>query len=148
MIGGCLFSTRYTMTAKVYKKISTTSSSGQIKYSWQVDGSIGDQGVIDCIVMPFQSKSFTRQGVGETFGNTYNSFVYLKMNSRYNIAPSAQIADIRSKLTGELVFREMDLKNNPGTWFNTAGSSPSIDPFGAVTEYQTLLARAESQGGL
>lgn len=147
MIGGCLFSTRYVMKADVYKKVGTLQNSGQIKYSWVIDPSIGASGTIECIITPFKSNSFSRQGIGQVFAESYQSFDYLKMTSKYNIPASAQITNIRNIATNELIYKEMDLAGNPKTWYNTSGSSPVIDPFGAIKEYDTLLARAESQGG-
>lgn len=147
MIGGCLFSTRYTMLATVYKKVRVVGSSNQVKYSWTVDTNMGTQGVIQCIITPFKSNSFSRQGIGQTFAETYQSFDYLKMTSPYNIPASYQITNIINVDTGQLIYKEMDLQGNPGTWYNTSGSSPIIDPFGIIKEYDTLLARAESQGG-
>jgi len=147
MLGGCIFSIRYTMLAKVYKKIKTVGNSGQIKYSWVVDTTIGNQGVIPCIITPFKSNSFSRQGIGQVFAESFLSFDYLKMQSEYNIPASYQITEIKSVNDGSLIYKEMDIAGNPQTWYNTSGSSPVIDPFGAITEYNTLLARAEQQGG-
>lgn len=146
MLGGCLFSTRYTMTAEVWKKIRVPSTSGQIKYSWTLDTSVGEAGVIDCIVMPFISNSYTRQSTGESFSSKYATTEFLKLTSKYNIPRSAQITNIRHKGTDELVYRDLDFVNGPATWYNTPGSAPRIDPFGRVAEYETLLSRAEEQG--
>lgn len=147
MLGGCIFSIRYTMTAKIYKKIAQQNNSGQIKYKWVVNTSIGDEGVIKCLITPFKSNSFSRQGIGQVFAESFLSFDYLKMQSEYNIPASNQITEIRSINDGTIIYKEMDLAGNPQTWYNTSGSSPVIDPFGAITEYNTLLARAEQQGG-
>lgn len=145
MIGGCLFSTRYTMTAEVYKKIRVVGNSGTIKYSWAIDTSMGNNGIIDCIVMPFISDSFTRMGTGEQFGAKYLSDDFLKLTSSHNIGRTAQISNIRNKANGILIYKEVQFSNQPGTWYNSSGSAPIIGPFGEITEYQTLLVRAETQ---
>lgn len=146
MLGGCLFSTRYTMTAEVWKKYRIPSSSGQIKYSWKLDTTVGQSGVIDCIVMPFISNSFTRQGTGEVFGSKYATMEYLKLTSKYNISRSSQVTNIRDMATGELIYKDIDFSPAPSVWYNTPGSAPRIDPFGRIAEYETLLSRAEQQG--
>lgn len=146
MLGGCLFSTRYTMTAEVYRKDRVLGKSGQMKSVWLLDTSVGTSGIIDCIVMPFLSDSFTRQGTGEEFGAKYLSAEFLKLTSAVNLPKSAQIANIRNKADGALIYKEIEFVGAPGTWFNTSGSAPVIGPFGEITEYQTLLARAETQG--
>ncbi len=147
LLGGCLFSTKYTMTAEVYKKVRVVGKSSAIKVSWVLDTSVGNEGVINCLVTPFLSDSFTRQGTGETFGDKYLSIEFLQMSSGVQISKSAQVCNIKDG-EGNLIYKELDFENYPGTWYNTAGSAPVIGPFGDIIEYQTLLARAEQQGGL
>lgn len=148
MLGGCLFSTRYTMTAEIYRKDRSVSNSGQVKSIWVLNTSIGTAGVIDCIVMPFLSDSFTRQSTGEEFSSRYLSTEYLKLTSGINIPRSAQIANIKNKSDGVLIYKDIEFNTEPGTWFNSSGSAPVIGPFGEISEYQTLLSRAETQGGV
>jgi hypothetical protein len=136
------------MTAEIYKKERIVGKSGTIKYSWILNTSIGENGIIDCIVTPFLSDSFTRQGTGEQFGAKYLSDDFLKLMSAYNIGRDAQISNIRNKVDGELVYKEVQFAASPSTWYNSSGSAPVIGPFGEITEYQTLLSRAEAQGGV
>lgn len=136
------------MTAEVWKKVRVPSTSGQVKYSWVKDTSIGNQGTIDCIVMPFISNSYTRQATGEDFASKYASTEFLKLTSRQNISRSAQVTNIRNKATGEVVYKDLEFAGHPAVWYNTPGSAPRIDPFGHVSEYETLLARAEQQGDI
>lgn len=147
LIGGCLFSTKYTMTAEIYKKERVVGNSGAVKYSWVIDTSKGESGVIPCIVTPFLSDSFTRQGSGETFGQEYANIDYLKLMSGINISRSAQLHNIKDS-EGNILYKELDFQGTPGTWYNSSGSAPVIGPFGEIVEYQTLLSRAEQQGGL
>lgn len=147
LIGGCLFSTKYTMTAEVYKKQRTLGKSNAIKVSWVLDTSVGEQGIIPCLITPFISDSFTRQGTGETFGEKYLNVDFLKMMSPINISRSAQVHNIKD-LEGEVIYTELDFQDNPATWYNSYGSAPIVGPFGDIMEYQTLLSRAEQQGGL
>lgn len=147
LIGGCLFSTKYSMTAEVYKKERTIGKSNAVKYSWVLDTAVGTSGVIQCLVTPFISDSFTRQGTGETFGQTYLNIDYLKLLSSVNISRSAQVFNIKNS-EGDVLYKELDFQNAPATWYNSMGSAPVIGPFGEVIEYQTLLSRAEQQGGI
>lgn len=136
------------MTAEVYRKDRTTTKSGQVKSVWVLDTTVGTAGVIDCIVMPFLSDSFTRQGTGEEFSGRYLSIEFLQMTSGVNLPKSAQIANIKNKSDGVLVYKDLEFSPSPGTWYNTSGSAPVIGPFGEIAEYKTLLARAETQGGV
>lgn len=147
LLGGCLFSTKYTMTAEVYKKERVVGKSSAVKVSWVLDTAIGDQGVINCLVAPFLSDSFTRQGIGETFSDKYLSIEFLQMSSGVAISKSSQVCNIKDA-SGNLIYKELDFQNTPATWYNTAGSAPVIGPFGDIIEYQTLLSRSEQQGGL
>lgn len=147
LLGGCLFSTRYTMTAEVYKKTRTVGNSNAIQYKWVLDTSVGDSGIIQCLVTPFLSNSFTRQGTGEIFGDKYLNVDFLKLMSGVNLSRSVQISNIKDS-NGALIYKELDFQSKPGTWYNSAGSAPVIGPFGDVIEYQTLLSRAEQQGDI
>lgn len=146
-LGGCLFSTRYTMTAEVYKKTRTVGNSNAIQYKWVLDTSVGESGIIQCLVTPFLSNSFTRQGTGEIFGDKYLNVDFLKLVSGVNLSRSVQISNIKDS-TGVIIYKELDFQSKPGTWYNSAGSAPVIGPFGDVIEYQTLLSRAEQQGDI
>lgn len=147
LLGGCLFSTKYTMTAEVYKKERVVGKSSTIKTTWVLDTSVGDNGVILCLVTPYLSDSFTRQGTGETFGERYLSIDFLQLSSGTNISRSSQVCNIKDA-SGAVLYKEIDFQGTPATWYNTSGSAPVIGPFGEVIEYQTLLSRAEQQGGL
>lgn len=147
LIGGCLFSTKYTMTAEVYKKERVIGKSAAVKTTWVLDTSVGTNGVISCIVTPFLSDSFTRQGTGETFSERYLNIDFLQLVSAVNISRSAQVCNIKDS-DGNIVYKEIDFQGTPATWYNTSGSAPVIGPFGDIIEYQTLLSRAEQQGGL
>lgn len=147
LLGGCLFSTKYTMTAEVYRKERVVGKSAAVKTTWVLDTSVGTSGIITCLVVPFLSNSFTRQGTGETFGEEYLNIDFLKLSSATNISRSAQICNIKDA-DGNVVYKEIDFQGAPATWYNSSGSAPVIGPFGDIIEYQTLLSRAEQQGGL
>jgi hypothetical protein len=147
LLGGCIFSTKFTMTAQVYKKQRVVGSSSAVKTTWVLDTSVGDQGTISCLATPFLSDSFTRQGTGETFGDKYLSIDFLQLSSGIFISKSAQICNIKGA-DGTVIYKEVDFQGTPATWYNSSGSAPVIGPFGDVIEYQTLLSRAEQQGGL
>jgi hypothetical protein len=135
------------MTAEVYKKERVIGKSAAVKTTWILDTTIGTAGVINCLVVPFLSDSFTRQGVGETFNEKYLSVEFLQLSSGINISRSCQISNIKDA-DGNIVYKEIDFQGTPATWYNSSGSAPVIGPFGDIIEYQTLLSRAEQQGGL
>lgn len=138
MLGGCFGSAAYSLKADVWTKKRVISSTGQISYSWQF------WKTISCSVSSFSSTSFKAQGVNETFGELYEKMAYATMKTKEDIGRDVQITNIRNK-TG-VVYREIELKNSPPTWFNTHGSNPKTDPFGSIVEYETLLSRASEQG--
>lgn len=140
MIGGCISSAHLIHSADIYKKVRTSSPSGQITLSWVFDKTIA------CFASPFISTSFKAQGTSELFGESYESIGYLNLKTKIDLGRSVRVTNIRNTKTGVVIYKEVELKNNPPTWYNSQGSSPVNDPFGGILEYNTLLIRAESQG--
>lgn len=141
MIGGCFLSAGYVFDADVYTKHRTKDAlTGQIVYKWQL------WKTVDCLVSPFVSTSFKAQGTTEIFGDEYQKQSFLKMLTKENIGRNAQVTNIRQKATGEIVYCEIELRGAPATWYNSNGSSPVLDPYGRVVEWDTLIHRAQEQG--
>lgn len=141
LIGGCLISASYPYLADIYQKKRTNTSSGQIVYEWQF------LKTIPCLVSAFQSTSFKAQGITEDFSEHYKKQAFLRMFTSENLGRNVQVANIRDAVTGVAIFTEIEAKGNPYTWFNSNGSSPVLDPFGRIFQWDTLIHRAESQGG-
>jgi len=140
MIGGCIISAAYPFKADLYVKKRTLKQSGQIDYKWQFTKTV------DCLVSPYLSTSFRLQGIAEKFGEEYQKLSFLKMLSGAEIGEDYQITNIRNKVTQEVIYKELELKTSPPTWFENGGSTPILDPFGRVLQYENLLTRAETQG--
>lgn len=141
MIGGCLFSSSYVFWADICtKKRIIDDNTGEINYKWQV------WKTVDCLVRPFVSNTFKAQGTTEYFGDMYEKQSLLKMLTNENIGRDVQITNIRQKSTNDLVYYEAELRGNPPTWYNSNGSSPILDPYGRIIQWDTLILRAESQG--
>jgi hypothetical protein len=140
-LGGCITSGTYSFQADLYTKRRTPdSTTGQLKTVWQ------KWQTVDCLVSPFTSTSFKAQGANEVFAEVYEYLNYLKIKTSIDLGRNLQVTNIRNKLTQVSVYVEKELKGSPPTWYNTQGSSPIIDPFGRVIQYDTLLVRAEEQG--
>lgn len=142
MIGGCLISATYPFLADVYTQERIKSASGQITRKWTV------LKTVECVVTAFSSTSFKTQATSEKFGALYTEQGYLKMLTPTNIGRSVQVTNIRQKSNGEVVYKEIELKDTPPTWYNCNGSSPVLDPFGRIIQFDSLILRAETQGGL
>jgi hypothetical protein len=109
LLGGCLFSTKFVMTAEVYKKQRVIGKSAAVKTTWVLDTSVGDQGVINCLAVPYLSDSFTRQGTGEIFGERYINVDFLQLSSGIFISRSAQICNIKDS-DGNVIYKEVELQ--------------------------------------
>lgn len=141
MIGGCFLSAGYAFEADIYAKARDLDDrTGQVESKWKL------WKTVDCLVTPFTSTSFKAQGTTEVFDDFYEKQSYLKMLTKENIGRNVQITNIRSKETGEVIYVEVELRDSPPTWYNSNGSSPVLDPFGRVVEWDTLIQRAEEQG--
>lgn len=141
MLGGCLSSATYPLKADIYTKQRTTNKSGQIVDKWQF------WKTIDCGVIAFSSTSFKAQSLHESFGTTYEKSAYVTLKTKEPLSRSVRVTNIRDR-QGTVIYKELELKNNPPTWFNANGSNPRTDPFGSTLEYETLLNRSEQQGEL
>lgn len=136
-IGGCFSSAGYPLKADLYITVRTSSASGQIvrmRKFWKT---------VNCAVISFSSTSFKAQGTNETFGEVYEKMNYITLKTKESLGRNVQVTNIRND--DQVIFREVELKESPATWFNANGSAPKIDPFGAIMEYETLLNRAEQQ---
>jgi len=140
MIGGCIISISYPFKADLYLKIRTQKPSGQLDYKWQFSRTV------NCLVSPFLSTSFRLQGITEQFGAEYTKVGFLRMLSGEEIGADCQITNIRNETTNVVIYKELELKTTPATWFNTNGSSPILDPFGTPVQFENLLTRAQTQG--
>lgn len=145
MLGGCILSANYSMLATVYEKVRTLTFSGQIKDQWELS-SYGTNGVVDCNISTFASASFRLQSTTEIFGDKYKELQFLKMTCAILLPHSVRITNVISKINAQHLFTEPELAGNPDTWFNANGSSPTIDPFGKIEEYEITIHRCETQG--
>lgn len=142
MIGGCFLSASHVFKADVYTKNRTVSdNTGDISYKWQL------WKTVDCLVTPFPSNSMRTQGTTEVFGAKYMDENFLQMYTNENVGRNVQITNIRQR-NGTVVYFEAELRGTPPTWYNSNGSSPLLDAFGRVIEWNTFIHRAESQGEL
>ena|ERR1044072_9167886 len=139
MIGGCLSSSMYPLTAEIWtKKRIINQDTGQTTYKWQFWKEI------PCAISSFVSTSFKAQPTNESFREEYDKIQYLKMKTDFNVGRNVQITNIRNG-AGEVLYREVELKGAPPTRYNAQGSAPMQDPFGSVVQYDTLLVRASDQ---
>lgn len=140
MIGGCFLSTGYAFLADVYTEKRISTRNGQLEKKWQFWKTIA------CWVGPFTSTSFKAQGTNEDYGSEYDKQSYLKMLTKEPLSRTVQVYNIRDKTTGNVIYAEFESRGNPPTWYNANGSSPILDPFGTVIEWDTTIHRAEQQG--
>lgn len=140
MLGGCFItSASYVFKADLYEVARVRTKSGQIEDKWKF------KKVIDCNFSTFSSTSFKAQAISEKFGATYEEMSYVLLYTAEDLGRASQITNIRDA-QNNVIFKEIDLTDAPPTWYNVNGSAPSVDAFGRVYEWQTLLTRAEEQG--
>jgi len=142
MIGGCITGAAYPFKADIYKKKRVVNQdTGQITYTWEEDFTT------DLAVESFTSTSFKAQGTSEIFGDEYEKYNYLRIYTPMNLGRSAQLTNIRPKSGGSPLYTEIELKGAPATWYNVNGSNAVIDPWGNVVQWDSLIQRAQEQGG-
>jgi hypothetical protein len=143
MIGGCFLSAAYPFKADIYTKVRTISQrSGSIDMKWEF------WKTINCMVGPFTSTSFKAQGTNENFGVEYEKQSFLKMLSKEELGRNVKVTNIRDKTTDAVIYREIEFRGTPPTQYNSNGSSPVLDPYGVIIEWDTTIQRADDQGDI
>ena len=130
---------RYTMVADLMVQTTTRDpDTRQVIRSWSYDHTFRCQarGVVNTgIRVVGATEQFQQDG-------DYEDVDWVKMQNRNQLSKRSRVTNIRHRNTGELVW-----KNSDGTpiEFEVQGSQPLPDPFGKVTQHDTLLYRVQDE---
>jgi hypothetical protein len=129
MIGGCITSGKYNMTANVYSKTDLRDeNTGQVKAKYVIavnQGKIFARGLAN-----LRGKD---SGTLQDWGNKLNDYHYLRVKTTLEISEGDIIADIYDA-DGRLYGDEQ---------FIVLGVTPTFDPFGSFIEYDILCNKSE-----
>jgi hypothetical protein len=71
----------------------------------------------------------------------------LKVMTLVKLPRNAKISNVRD-LNGIVLWEEAEISGNPATIFDIVGSTPIIDGFGQILEYETTIQRSDIQNAL
>jgi hypothetical protein len=142
MIGSYVVEAKYAMQLDLYRvQIDQDPNSGEIKRKW-----------IYTETLPCLAKSIISSGVrspsnDKTVDSRYMVEEILKVMTLVKLPRNAKISNVRD-LNGLVLWEEAEISGNPATIFDIVGSTPIIDGFGQILEYETTIQRSDIQNAL
>ena len=142
MIGSYSVEAKYAMNLDVYRvQTSQDANSGEIKRKW-----------IYTETLPCLAKSIISSGVrspsnDKTVDSRYMVEEILKVMTLVQLPRNAKITNVRD-LNNQILWEEAEISGNPATIFDIVGSTPIIDGFGQILEYETTIQRSDIQNAL
>ena len=142
MIGSYVVEAKYAMQLDLYRvQIDQDPNSGEIKRKW-----------IYTETLPCLAKSIISSGVrspsnDKTVDSRYMVEEILKVMTLVKLPRNAKISNVRD-LNGIVLWEEAEISGNPATIFDIVGSTPIIDGFGQILEYETTIQRSDIQNAL
>jgi hypothetical protein len=142
MIGSYSVEAKYAMKLDVYRvQIDQDPNSGEIKRQW-----------IYTETLPCLAKSIISSGVrspsnDRTVDTQYRVEEIIKVMTLVKLPRNAKLSNIRD-LNEKVLWEEAEISGNPPTIFDIVGSTPIIDGFGQILEFETTVQRSDIQNAL
>jgi len=139
MIGSYSVEAKYAMTMDVYRVQIAQTGTGQVKRQW-----------VYAETVPCLAKSIISSGVrtpsnDKTIDSRYVIEEIIKVMTLDKLPRNAKVSNIKD-LQGNVLWEEAEVLNSPATIFNIVGSTPILDGFGQILEYENTLQRSDIQG--
>jgi hypothetical protein len=142
MIGSYSVEAKYAMLADIYRvQQKRDENTGEIKREWLYAETV------PCLAKSIISSGVRTPSNDRTIDNRYVIEEIIKINTVEKLSRNSKITNIRD-LKGQVLWEEAEVLNNPPTMFSIVGSTPIVDAFGQILEYETTLQRSEIQNAL
>jgi hypothetical protein len=142
MIGSYSVEAKYAMLADIYRvQQKRDENTGEIKREWLYAETVS------CLAKSIISSGVRTPSNDRTIDNRYIIEEIIKINTVEKLSRNSKITNIRD-LKGQVLWEEAEVLNNPPTMFSIVGSTPIVDAFGQILEYETTLQRSEIQNAL
>lgn len=142
MIGSYSVEAKYAMLADIYRvQQKRDENTGEIKREWLYAETV------PCLAKSIISSGVRTPSNDRTIDNRYIIEEIIKINTVEKLSRNSKITNIRD-LKGQVLWEEAEVLNNPPTMFSIVGSTPIVDAFGQILEYETTLQRSEIQNAL
>ena len=142
MIGSYSVEAKYAMKLDVYRvQIDQDPNSGEIKRQW-----------IYTETLPCLAKSIISSGVrspsnDRTVDTQYRVEEIIKVMTLVKLPRNAKLSNVRD-LNDKVLWEEAEISGNPPTIFDIVGSTPIIDGFGQILDFETTVQRSDIQNAL
>jgi hypothetical protein len=142
MIGSYSVEAKYAMKLDVYRvQIDQDQNSGEIKRHWIYTETLS------CLAKSIISSGVRSPSNDKTVDSRYMVEEILKVMTMVKLPRNAKISKIRD-LNDQVLWEEAEISGNPATIFDIVGSTPIIDGFGQILEYETTIQRSDIQNAL
>lgn len=129
----CLISARFNMKMDVLSQQKVQAESGEIIRTW-----LPKEQDVSCIARGIAGGGIRVVGSTERWGPTQEDVEYVKIQTTYNMTKRDRVTNIRGS-NGTLAWED----DGVPIVFEVLGSSPVVNPFGQIVEYDILVTRAE-----
>ena len=142
MIGSYSVEAKYAMLADIYRvQQKRDENTGEIKRQWVYAETV------QCLAKSIISSGVRTPSNDKTIDSRYIVEEIIKVNTINKLSRNSKITNIRD-LNGNVIWEEAETLNNPPTMFTVVGSTPIVDGFGQILEYESTLQRSDIQDAL
>ena len=139
MISTYSIEAKYAMQMDLYRvQIAQDPNTGQVKRQWIYAETVS------CLAKSIISSGVRTPSNDKTITDKYMIEEIIKVMTLNKLPRNAKVTNIRD-MNGNVLWEEAEVTNNPPTVFNVVGSTPIIDGFGQILEYENTLQRSDIQ---
>lgn len=130
------------MLADIVEQTNTQNAAGQMSRAWDYDNPVA---TVRCSARGILGGGIRVVGSTERWNTTYEDVEWVKLRTATQYSDRNRVSNIRDA-DGTLVWKKIDKSGNEtASVFDVMGSTPVIDPFGAVKEYELLLKMVQDE---
>lgn len=133
---------KYAMKMDLYRvQVAQDPNSGEITRKWSYTETI------PCLAKSIISSGVRTPSNDRTISDRYMIEEIVKVMTLQKLPRNAKITNIRD-LNDNVLWEEAEISGNPPTIFDIVGSTPIIDGFGQILEYENTLQRSDIQNAI
>jgi hypothetical protein len=142
MIGSYSVEAKYAMKLDIYRvQTRQDVNSGEIRRQWLYTETV------PCLAKSIISSGVRSPSNDRTVDTQYRVEEIIKVMTLSKLPRNAKISNIRD-LNNKVLWEEAEISGNPSTIFDIVGSTPIIDGFGQILEFETTIQRSDIQNAL
>jgi hypothetical protein len=136
---GCSVQAKYAMQLDLYQQvIKQDENTGEIVRNWLYVRTI------QCLAKSQISSGIRTPANDKDISKTYDAEEIIKIMTGERLSRKYRVSKIRD-LDENILWEEADIPGSPPTIFEVVGSTPILDGFGQILEYESTLQRTKIQ---